>query len=260
MDSIFNAPHSLVILLASVALFFLAVEIGFRVGCRGANDPKKQESAHTGVVTGSILGLTSFLLAFTFGFASTNYLDRRGIVLEEANALGTAFLRADLLPEEAGNEFRAELLAYTRGRVEAVRTTTRADDFYSYLRVVDEIHGEMWSIVAETAKSQPSPTHALVVSSVNDVIDLHAERVAFGTRHTIPMPIWIALFAVSAIALATTAYRFGVTFSTRPELMPAMVIAFACVVTLIADLNTPASGFLQTDQKPMEDVLAVMER
>lgn len=260
MPSFSFTPPLAAIFLTSVLLFFLAVEIGFRLGRRRARETEDLKSAPAGVVTGSILGLTSFLLAITFGFAATNYADRRAVVLDEANAIGAAYLRADLMPTESGQAFREELLKYTRDRVEAAKQMKTRDDVTPYLMIVDEIHSKMWSLASELAKSQPTPTHALLVQSVNEVIDLHAQRIAFATRITIPLPIWAALFTISFISLGTTGYRFGISFRTRPELMPAMVIAFACVVALISDLNTPRSGFLQSDQQPMEDLLLMMQR
>jgi len=258
--SIIAAPPIFVIFVVSLALFFAAVEIGFRMGLSRSHNKDILESAPAGIVTGSILGLTSFLLAFTFGFAASNYTDRRGVVLDEANAIGTAYLRADLMPAETAVVFRAELLEYTQERVDIIGSDHAARALVSYLNLVDTVHADMWALVSEMARTDPSPSHALVVSALNDVIDLHAERVAFGTRHMVPFPIWISLFAVSCIALGTTGYRFGVSFEARSELMPAMVVAFACVITVIADLNTPNTGFMQTDQRPMEDLLVMMKR
>lgn len=258
--SIINAPPIGVTFLVSLVAFMVAVELGFRIGVKRSHNKEVLESAPAGIVTGSILGLTSFLLAFTFGFAASNYTDRRGIVLDEANAIGTAYLRADLMPAETAGVFRAELLEYTQERVDVISSDNAARELVSYLNLVDEVHADMWNLVSEIARTEPSASHALVVTALNDVIDLHAERVAFGTRHTVPFPIWIALFAVSCIALGTTGYRFGVSFAARSELMPAMVLAFACVISVIADLNAPNTGFMQTDQKPMIDLLSMMQR
>lgn len=259
MTPMTTAPHIAVIFLLSVVLFLAAVELCFRVGHRRVTDKERLESGPSGIVTGSILGLTSFLLAFTFGFAASNYTDRRGVVLDDANAIGTAYLRADLLPEESAKAFRAELLAYTQRRIDVVDAGLRNRELYTYLDLVGQVHNEMWRLVSDVARAEPTAVHALVVASLNEVIDLHAERVAFGTRYSIPMPIWAALFVVSCISLGTTGYRFGVSFRTRPDLMPAMVLAFACVITLIADLNSPDTGFLQTDQRPMRDLLSMMQ-
>ena len=259
-----NSPFEVlplwVTIAASLALFFIATEIGFRIGRRRRQHADFVESGSTGIVTGSILGLVSFLLAFTFGFAASNFSERRGTVLEEANAIGTAFLRADLMPPEQAAALRASLKEYTRVRVEVVRPDISGADFAEVLRVSEELHAQMWQAVVAAVEIAPTPTHATAVTAVNDVIDIHAVRVAVGVRHAIPTSIWIALYLVSAIGLATTSYRFGVSFGKRSELLPGMVIAFACVITLIKDLDDPRHGFLLSDQTAMQDLLTSMSK
>ena len=154
--------------------------------------------------TGAILGLVSFLLAFPFGFAASNYSDRRSTVLEEANAIGTAYLRADLLPELEASEMRRLLRQYTEMRVAVTEPGVTIDGFFIAIRQSETIHLELWSLVAGIAKADPSPTNSLVVASVNDLIDLHAKRIAVGVRHAIPFTIWISLFLVSTLALGAT--------------------------------------------------------
>lgn len=242
----------------SLLLFLALTEVGFRIGRWGKKRNDTLESGSTGVVTGSILGLVSFLLAFSFSIATSNYSERRGVVLDEANAIGTAFLRADLLPEESAEEVKALLYEYTAIRVAITEKETSVFDYFLTIRESERIHNLLWQQVAGVARDAPSPTHSLAVTAVNHVIDIHSKRVAVGVRHAIPSSIWAALYLVSGLALASTGYRFGASFGKRSELLPAMVIAFACVVSLIADLDNPRHGFLLNDQTPMKDLLNAM--
>ncbi|SFG09076.1 Protein of unknown function [Roseobacter denitrificans OCh 114] len=244
----------------SLAFFFAATEVGFRIGRRRREHADFVESGSTGIVTGSILGLVSFLLAFTFGIAASNFSERRGVVLDEANAIGTAFLRADLLETEDRSKLRALLTEYTRIRVDIIRPETTIAEYFSVIRASEQLHSEMWQTVVAAGQAAPTPTHALAVSGINEVIDVHTLRVAVGVRYAIPPSIWLALYVVSAVGLATTSYRFGVSFGRRSELLPGMVIAFACVITLITDLDDPRHGFLLSDQTPMQELLKSMSR
>lgn len=259
-DSTFEIIPLWVTFALSLVIFFAATEIGFRIGRRRRQHADFVESGSTGIVTGSILGLVSFLLAFTFGIAASNFSERRGVVLDEANAIGTAFLRADLLEPDAGAKLRALLVDYTRIRVDVVRPETKVTEYFSVIRASERLHAEMWQTVVSQARAAPTPTHAVAVTAINDVIDLHATRVAVGVRYAIPTSIWVALYVVSAIGLATTSYRFGVSFGRRSELLPGMVIAFASVVTLITDLDDPRHGFLLSDQTPMQELLTSMSK
>ncbi|AEI94582.1 MULTISPECIES: hypothetical protein [Roseobacter] len=244
----------------SLAIFFAATEIGFRIGLRRREHADFVESGSTGIVTGSILGLVSFLLAFTFGIAATNYSERRGVVLDEANSIGTAFLRADLLEAEDRSKLRELLAEYTRIRVEIIQPETKVAEYFSVIRASERLHSDMWQTVVAAARANPTPTHAVAVTAINDVIDIHTTRVAVGVRYAIPPSIWLALYVVSAIGLATTSYRFGVSFGRRSELLPGMVFAFASVITLITDLDNPRHGFLLSDQTPMQELLTSMSK
>ena len=259
MNTVYNMTPVFLTLIASILLFFASTEIGFRLGLLKARRSAGKDDAPKGIITGSILGLVSFLLAFTFSIAAQNFTERRGIVLQEANVIGTAFLRADLLPDAEAALLRTKLIEYTEDRVRAVDPDVSQEEVFIVISDAKQIHQTAWEIVAQFARDNPTPTHALVISAINDVIDLHASRVALGTRYFIPMPIWISLYLVSCIALATTGYRYGESFGYRPELLPGMVIAFALIVTLISDLNNPGDGFLYTDQVPMLELLESMK-
>jgi hypothetical protein len=245
---------------ASAVFFFCCGEAGFLIGRFLRERRPESESGSGGLVTGSILGLVSFLLAFSFGIAASNYSERRGAVLDEANAIGTAFLRADLL-ENAENRaaLKSMLMEYTSIRVAVVETKAGISQYFAAIHASEDLHKDMWSLVSGLARDAPTPTIALVVASINEVIDLHSVRVAVGVRYAIPDVIWFALFAISAVALAATGYRFGATHNMRSELLPGMVFAFTCVVTLIADLDNPQHGYLLSDQTPMQDLLASMK-
>lgn len=258
MHTIFETPPIWAFFGMCVVLFLIATELGFRVGVWQSQRSPVPETSHTGILTGAILGLVSFLLAFTFGIAASNFSERRGTVLDEANAIGTAYLRADLLPETEAEEVRNLLRRYTEVRVAVTEPGVSVGSYFVAIRQSESIHLELWSRVAKFAKAEPSPTHSLVVVSVNDLIDLHTKRVAVGVRHTIPPTIWISLFLISSLALAATGYRIGANVGKRSELLPAMVVAFACVVSLISDLDNPRHGFLLNDQTPMRALLEAM--
>lgn len=258
MSTNYETPQVWVFFAVCLVLFLIATEIGFRIGLWQSKRSDVPETSHTGILTGAILGLVSFLLAFTFGFAASNYSERRNTVLEEANAIGTAYLRADLLPDVEASEMRRLLRQYTEIRVAVTEPGVTIDGFFIAIRQSETIHLELWSLVARIAKADPSPTNSLVVASVNNLIDLHSKRVAVGVRHAIPFTIWISLYLVSTLALAATGYRIGANVGKRSELLPAMVIAFACVVSLISDLDNPRHGFLLSDQSPMRALLGSM--
>src|SRR4029077_1272694 len=132
-----------------------------------------EKEAPVGAMVGSVLGLLAFMLAFTFGMAASRFDTRKQLVLEEANAIGTTYLRAAMLPERR-DEIRALLRSYVDGRLEAVRSGRVAVEI---LRS-EATQGQLWSAATAVGLQHPdSIVVGLFVGSLNDVIDLHAKRV-----------------------------------------------------------------------------------
>lgn len=147
--TIFEAFSLWMLFLLSLLLFLAITEVGFRIGRWGNKRKDTLESGSTGVVTGSILGLVSFLLAFSFGIAASNYSERRGVVLDEANAIGTAYLRADLLPQAPAEVVRALLQEYTAIRVAVTEQDTTVQDYFIRLgnpSVFTDCFGRRWRV------------------------------------------------------------------------------------------------------------------
>jgi hypothetical protein len=107
---------------ATVVVIYLSVEIGYQFGRRRRRDMEVEKEATIGPVVGATLGLLAFMLAFTFGLAATRFDARRQIIVSEANALGTTYLRAGLLPEPFSRESRQLLRRYAEVRIEGVTT------------------------------------------------------------------------------------------------------------------------------------------
>lgn len=222
------------------------------------------DSGAIGIVVGSLLGLLGFLLAFTFGMAGTRYEERRQAVLVEANVIGTSYLRADLLPDPEGSEVKRLLRQYVDIRASVAGSVMSWDALELLIDQSVAIHQKLWAVAATVAKADPTPVTGLVVQSINDVIDAHSNRVMIGMRSTIPIEIWIGLYVVAAISLGSAGFQWG--SNDRQSIYPdlALVLTFAAVLTLVADLDNPARGFIKTDQFPIldlaEDLKADMER
>src|SRR5690606_28962629 len=134
-------------------------------------DEKEQP---VGAMVGSILGLLALLLAFTFSLAASRFEARRQAVLEEANAIGTTYLRTRLLPEPERQELARLLREYVDVRLSAVQAGQTAEA----IKHSEELHEQLWQQAAAAAqKSSGSIMTGLFVQSLNEVIDLHAKRV-----------------------------------------------------------------------------------
>lgn len=243
------------LLLAFVALILaLAMEAGFRLGVsRRARYPDEKEPA--GAMVGSILGLLALVLGFTFSLAASRFDARRQAVLEEANAIGTTYLRARLLPAAERAAIEGLLREYTAIRIRAV---THPDK--QAIKEAEAIQHKLWeqaSLAAEQTKG--SLMTGLFVQSLNELIDIHSKRIMVGLRSRIPVAIWLSVLGLAALGMASVGYQSGLASTQHSPAMLGLLVAFTVVLALIADLDRGQEGLLQISQQSMVDVQQSME-
>jgi hypothetical protein len=244
------------LLAAAVALFLLAVEIGYRFGrWRHARSPGERDTP-VGAMVGSILGLLALVLGFTFSLAASRFDARRQVVLEEANAIGTAYLRARLLPKPQRNETARLLREYADVRLRGVETGHLAEA----LSQSEVLHEHLWTEATAAADADGgSIMTGLFIQSLNEVIDLHAKRVQIGVRSRIPWIIWLGLNGLALVSMGAVGYQAGLSATARSPAMLGLVLAFAFVLFLIADLDRGHEGLLQVSQQAMVDLQESMQ-
>ena len=172
--------------------------------------------------------------------------------------MSTAFLRADLLPPPWAERLRNHLRDYVELRVEVVRTPT-PETVAAGIRRSEELHGLMWSQAVEAIQSRPTPTNALVLQALNEVIDLHTDRVTAALYSKMPVTIWVSLLLVAAAGMLAVGYQAGLS-GPRPSLVAFLLMfAFSTVIMLIADLDRFQGGWLETNQEALRDAARTMQ-
>ena len=231
-------------------IVLLSVESGYRLGRYRRSRQEQEKEAPVGTMVAATLGLLAFILAFTFGLAAARFDARRQVLLDEANAIGTTYLRAGMLPER-GEEIRALLRDYVGARLGAVHSGNVAEG----VRRSEDVQQQVWREAESIAQKNPnSIVVGLFVQSLNEVIDLHAKRLQAGLRSRIPGAIWFGLFAVAAFSLTAMGYFEGLTGTRRSLAVIAVAVAFSVVIELIADLDRPQEGVLRISQQALLDV------
>ncbi len=226
-------------------------EGGFRVG-RWVQDRTADvvEEGPNGVLVGSIVALMAFLLAITTGMASDRFDARRLTVIEDANAIQTAYLRAGYIAEPGSSEARALLEQYLPLRI------VSADPVAIQAAIVksEQLQRQLWAIAEDAARLDSSDVTALFVESINDVITVHEQRVTAGVYARVPSTILWVLILGSALSLGMVGYSAGITKRRSPVTAIALVIALGAVLTLTVDLDRPRDGFIQVSQQPLIDL------
>jgi len=241
--------------LLTLLFVLLAVEGGYRIGNRSRQRSDQEKEAPVGAMVGTTLGLLAFLLAFAFGMAADRFDARRGVLLEEANGIGTAYLRAELLGAPHGEEVRKLLREYVDVRLQAVRT----GDIASAAKKSEALHTRLWAQAVDVGLKNPgSIVVGLFIDSLNNVIDLHTTRLQFGMRSRIPGTIWGALYLVAILAFAAMGYHGGLAGTSRSLAVVPVGLVFATALWLIANLDRPQAGWIEVNQQAMIDLRASM--
>jgi hypothetical protein len=244
-----SLPLWLIYIITS-AIVLLSIEMGWRFGNYNRKRIDDEVKVPIGAAVGTIFGLLAFLLAFAFGIASSRFDTRRQIVLQEANSIGTTYLRVDFLPEQFREEARNLLREYT-----AVRAGGD-DSFMSSEGVAKSamIQDRLWTIAASAATESDSITTGLFIQSLNETIDLDAIRVT-ANRNRIADRIWFMFFVITVFSMAALGYEFGITGLRSWTVTILLVIVFTAVIVLIADLDRPQAGLIRVSQQPLLDLL-----
>ncbi|KQY29945.1 hypothetical protein ASD38_11570 [Caulobacter sp. Root487D2Y] len=226
----------------------------YRRGKRGAD--ADAESGQEGYIVSAVLGLLALLLGFTFSMAVDRFDARRFLVLEEANAIGTTYLRAQLLPEPHRARITHILVQYTDNRLVLAKAASGSPAQQASLRVNDALITDLWAATSAAFDSVKTLDFSSVfLSSVNTVIDLDASRkMARVTR--VPTEV----FGVLIIFLVATAAVLGYVLRGMQSRREAglLLALLTLSLILIIDINRPLLGGVSESQRPMEDLRAAL--
>lgn len=245
----------LIVAMGLIAGVVAAHEIGFLLGSRSrsTDDTFDRQVALVRTLTGA---LVAFLVGFAFSGAASRFIDRIDIVVKEANALGTAYLRADTIAEPQRGELKAALKEYTADRVVLLSREGR-EQIDPLLAKVSGLHERMWKSAIKATQDN-APLMAVVLPPINEVIDLHTVHLAMARRH-LPVPIMALLLGTAAISLGMVGFangRVGRRFSGLDSVY-GVVLVLALWMTI--DLDYPGIGLIRVSNVPVAETLAAMK-
>jgi hypothetical protein len=239
----------------------LCLEAGRRLRLRFQKGGIEKDAEGLGVVEGALLGLMGLVIAFTFSGAAARFDDRRHLIIEEANDIGTAYLRLDMLPEAAQPQIREMLRRYVDARLETYRVLPDYDAALVQIARGNEIQREIWNYAIAATRDAPNPQAAVVLlPALNEMFDIANTR--FWATQIHPPTMIFALLGTLALVCSLLA-GFGMAGeSTRSWIH---IVAFAIVLTLtiyvIVDMEFPRMGFIRVDSfdQALMDVRASMQ-
>jgi hypothetical protein len=239
MPSLRNYP--LLVFVVSLAVLWLAAQAGvfFRRHLRPLEEDewKDLETVLAGTLT--LLGL---LIAFSFSMAISRYDQRKNLEAEEANAIGTEYVRSDLLPPPDAEKAHALLREYLEQRVLFYETGDSRQRQILQIDVnTNRLETELWSVARDSAGKQPTPIQALVVGGMNDVLNARGyTQAAWWNR--VPVAAWSLMVSIAIFCnylIGYTAHRVGIL------LFLVLPLALSIAFFLIADIDSPHGGIIR---------------
>jgi hypothetical protein len=236
------------LILCAFAAFAVALEVGFRLGKRRQLRSDEPEKSHVSALHGATLGLLALLLGFTFAMSVSRYETRKALMVDQANAIGTAALRARLLPAPDAGRAYALLREYTASRLQYNAAGMDDAALLAAEARASGLERQLWEIarsqVMVDPKSQPA---SLFTQALNEVFDLREKR-RFALDDQVPTAVTFLLSAVALTAMGLVAYGCGLNGRRRisPNLTFAFLIALALIIIL--DIDSPRAGFVRVSQ------------
>jgi hypothetical protein len=204
--------------------------------------PDEAAGADPGLVLGATLTLLGLIIGFTFSMAISRYEQRKNYEEAEANAIGTEYVRADLLPAEDAQKLRVLLAKYTQQRI----LFYEAHEGQQLSRVnadTARLQTELWSAVVGPATAKPTALTALVASGMNDVLNSQGyTQAAWWNR--IPSSAWILMLTIAICCNVLIGYCIRRTGSESVVFL-VLTLVVAISFFLIADIDSPRGGMIR---------------
>src|SRR5882672_86484 len=230
----------LLVFVLSVVILWLAVHIGDYFRKKLLQPLEGDQRDDFSVVQAASMTLLGLLIGFTFSMSVSRYDQRKNYEEAEANAIGTEYVRADLLPDEDAVRVRELLRRYLNQRV-LFYTSRGADQLRQIDTQTSQLQSDMWSVVQANGKLHPSPMTALTVSGMNDILNSQGyTQAAWWNR--IPIAAWILLAAIAIGCNLLIGYG-----AHRKSTLLFMVLPLAVSISffLIADIDSPRGGMIR---------------
>lgn len=247
----FIATHPSIVLVLSFLVLWAATALGAQLRKRRPLDEELRQDFN--LILAATLTLLGLLIGFSFSMASTRYDQRKTYEEAEANAIGTSYLRADLLPAEAGAKVRTLLKQYTELRV---RFYTAGDADVARINAeTTKLQGELWAaVLPQPAAGPPNVTTVLTVGGMNDVLNAQGyTQAAWWNRIPVSAGLLMLLIALCCNLMIGYSLRSA---SERSKLLLVLPLVVAIAFALINDIDTPRHGLIRVVPQNLNALLA----
>jgi hypothetical protein len=242
----FLLNHPVAFFVIMLALLWIASLVGEYFHTESLRERMDEENFS--LILGATLTLLGLIIGFTFAMAVSRYDQRKAYEAQEANAIGTEYVRLDVLSAANTTDLRALLRDYLNQRI--LLYTSRDSELLRQARAKNsQLQSELWSEVTASVTAKPSPVSALVLTGMNDVLNSESYTEA-AWRNRVPLAAWILLIAIAAYCNFLVGYHSH----QKTSMLLVLPIALAISFSLIADIDSPRSGGIRIAPQNLESL------
>lgn len=240
--------HPNLVLVGLFAALLICLEIGRWLGRRSLADPENGTHGRTSAIDGAVFALLGLLLAFTFSGAASRFDERRELIVAEANAIGTAQLRLDVVPAAAQPALRRAFKRYIAARIDAYRDLDDVAGFKEKLATANDLQNEVWRLAVEAGLRADAPpsVNMLLLPALNEAFDLATSR-AMATQMHPPAVIYWMLLALSLSGAVLAGYGLASAGKRDWLHMVSFALIMSLALSLIIDMEFPRLGYIRVD-------------
>jgi hypothetical protein len=220
---------------------------GYRVALRSLAGKSKPESvSDIGPLEAAITGLLALVLALSFTIASQRFDARQAVIVNQTNAIGTAFLRCSVLDSDERTYCETQLRAYVDLFVAYGEATHEEDEISAILHETEAIERALWARLAAVARERPTVVNATVITALNNVIDRRGDRIA-SMRIVVPQQVTAVLLLLCVVWGAVSGYAYGLKRNPQRAVWIVFSMLVAVVIYVTLDFDRPRQGHIRLD-------------
>ena len=259
-ELLYSIPQWLIGLITLIILI-ISVEVGYLIGLKAKIEMTQPMKSQISTIQTAILTIFTFLLGFTFAMALSRFDNRKQMVVKESNAIGTAVLRSQLLPENQREKMNELFKQYVNVEFSITsRANVPKKEKKELNREVKRLQSLMWNEAFAATQNNPLSVPAgLFVASINQLIDIKTERDIAISNH-VPEIVLLGLLLFAVLAIGILGYSNGLvaTHARYPAVILCIVITISFI--LIIDLDRPNRGLAKVSQESMIDLMTIINK
>lgn len=257
--SIFHQLPLIYIGLIMLAVLLMMLEAGYRIGLKRRNSWLETETGGGTLALSSMFALLGLILAFTYASGVSRFEARKVAVIEEANALETAFLRAGLIAEPGSTALQEAIFNYAKTRVVTKGHRISNAEGEEILKNTLQAQDQLWPTLEKALlQAKPGAIEGGLVAAMNNVLDMHTVRLAAVLDKLPTAVIWMLVF-ISSTTIAVTGFNAGLSGKISRWRTTALALTIIGVMLMIIDFDRPRDGFIQVSNYSLNAIVAEME-